>query len=74
MHESFDLVILDVLLPDGKGTELLPLLAKTATPVIVFSAVELDREHAKFVKDVFVKSETSHEKLVKIIETIIHSA
>lgn len=74
MHESFDLVILDVLLPDGKGTELLPLLAKTATPVIVFSAVELDREHAKLVKEVFIKSETSHEKLFKMIETIIHSA
>ncbi|HSW92763.1 MAG TPA: PAS domain S-box protein [Gammaproteobacteria bacterium] len=73
MHERFDLVILDLLLPDGKGTELLPLLAKSATPVIVFSAVELDREHSEFVKEAFVKSETSHEKLFTLIEKIIHS-
>lgn len=72
MKESFDLVILDLLLPDGKGTELLPLLAKSATPVIVFSAVELDREHSEFVKNAFVKSETSHEKLFDMIEKIIH--
>jgi len=74
MHESYDLVILDLMLPDGKGTELLPLLAKSATPVIVFSAVELDREHCEFVKDAFVKSETSNEKLFNMIEKIIHAA
>lgn len=73
-HQHFDLVILDLLLPDGKGTELLPTLAKSGTPVIVFSATELDREHAEFVKDALVKSQTSHDKLFSMIEKIIHTS
>lgn len=74
INEKFELVILDLLLPDGRGSELLPLLAKSETPVIVFSSVELDREHSEFVKNVLIKSETSHEKLLKTIEKIIHVA
>lgn len=73
-HQHFDLVILDLLLPDGKGTELLPTLAKSGTPVIVFSATELDREHAEFVKNALVKSQTSHDKLFSMIEKIIHTS
>ncbi len=73
-HQQVDLVILDLLLPDGKGSELLPVLAKSGTPVIVFSAVELDREHAEFVKSALVKSQTSHDKLFSMIEKIIHAS
>lgn len=72
MHEKVDLVILDLILPDGKGTELLPLLAKLEIPVIVFSAGELDHEHAEFVKNSLIKSETSQEKLLKSIQKIIN--
>ncbi len=72
VRDKYDLVILDLMLPDGNGSELLPLLAKTHTPVLVFSAVELDREHAECVRDVLVKSETSHERLLTTIEKIIH--
>ncbi len=71
IRDQFDLVILDLMLPDGNGLELLPLLAKLHTPVLVFSAVELDREHAKFVHDALVKSETSYERLLETIEQII---
>jgi PAS domain S-box-containing protein len=72
VRDKYDLVILDLMLPDGNGSELLPLLAKNNTPVLVFSAVELDREHAECVRDVLVKSETSHERLLTTIEKIIH--
>lgn len=70
-HQHYDLVILDLILPDGKGTELLPMLAKANTPVIVFSAVELDHEHAMFVQKAFVKSETSTDKLLETIEKLV---
>ncbi len=74
LQNTFDLAILDLILPDGKGTDLIPVLAKSGTPVIVLSAVELDREHAEFVKDALVKSQTSHEKLLELIEKLLHKS
>jgi PAS domain S-box-containing protein len=65
---NFDLVILDILLPDGNGVELLPLCAKNKIPVVVFSAVELDANYATSVRDVLVKSKTTHEDLLAIIQ------
>ena len=72
--ETFDLVILDLLLPDGNGTELLPLLAKQQLPVIVFSSMELDREYARYVTQALVKSEISNEKFIDMIKKLIDSA
>ena len=71
--ENFDLVVLDLLLPDGNGAELLPLLAKRQIPVIVFSAVELDGEYAKYVSEALVKSETTSQQLLQMIRGLLAS-
>jgi PAS domain S-box-containing protein len=73
-EEPFDFVILDLLLPDGNGTELLPMLAKLQLPVIVFSSVELDREYARYVTQALVKGHTSNESLIETIKKLIDLA
>jgi len=73
VKQHFDLVILDLLMPDGSGTELLPALGKLGLPVIVFSAVELDQEYVKDVKKVLIRSETSSEYFINTIKNIVES-
>ncbi len=71
--EPFDLVLLDLLLPDGRGEELLPYInieTKLPIPVIIFSVKE------KFVsknqiKAHLLKSQASNEELVFTIKSII---
>jgi PAS domain S-box-containing protein len=70
-EDSFDLVILDLLLPDGNGTELLPLLAKRKLPVIVFSSTELDKDYARYVTQALMKATTSNEHLLNTIKDMI---
>jgi DNA-binding response OmpR family regulator len=72
--EDFDLVILDLILPDGSGERLIPFLRKPASgsiPVIVFSAKEMSRETAENVAAALVKSETSNEDLMNTIKSIL---
>ena len=69
-RESFDLVILDLVLPDGQGETLLPKLRGpdgTALPVIIFSAKDVSRETADSVTAALVKSRTSNETLLNTI-------
>jgi DNA-binding response OmpR family regulator len=71
---AFDLVILDVGLPDGSGFDLLPLLKRDetrSTPVILFSGEEVDGKVAKQVEAALVKSRTSNRKLLKTIKRLI---
>ncbi|NOX40181.1 MAG: PAS domain S-box protein [Alphaproteobacteria bacterium] len=73
----YDLVILDLSLPDGDGQELLPLLHKSpqnATPVLVFSAQEADSRIVAGVEAVMVKSRVSNEDLLGMIDTVIAQA
>jgi PAS domain S-box-containing protein len=65
---KFDLVILDLILPDGNAEELLPLIAEYKLPVIVYSSIELDKSVSSVVKHVLVKSKTSNEQLVNLIK------
>ncbi|MDD5300628.1 MAG: PAS domain S-box protein [Gallionella sp.] len=69
----YDLVILDLELPDGSGKELLPLLkgALPPIPVLVFSAYEIGREEAKEVSAALVKSRTDNEQLRATIKRLI---
>lgn len=67
-QEKFDLVILDLLLPDGHGTELLPLLSQRHIPVVVFSSLELDQKYAEFVSQALIKAKTSEKELLDIIK------
>lgn len=65
----YDLFILDLVLPDGNGIEILPLLAQYRSPVLVFSDMQLSKQHAHYVKQALVKSNSSNETL---LNTIIH--
>ncbi|MEO8401799.1 MAG: MHYT domain-containing protein [Gammaproteobacteria bacterium] len=74
--EGFDLIILDLILPDGMGTDILPCVnceTKKIIPVIVFSASVLDKKYAHLVKASLVKSKVSNEELIAIIHSAIAS-
>ena len=74
-QESFDLVILDLALPDGSGVDLLPLLGSLTppVPVLIFSAHEVDGAVADRVASVLVKSQTSNRRLLETIRTVLAS-
>ncbi len=72
-RQPFDLVLLDLALPDGSGLELLPLLGSIdpPTPVIIFSAHEVDLEVASRVATVLIKSQTSNRQLLERIRAVL---
>lgn len=72
--ESFDLVLLDVGLPDGSGLDLLPELeqGENDTPVVIFSAQDMPGEIKSQVKATLIKSKTDNEKLVLQIDSAIN--
>lgn len=73
---SFDLIILDLNMPDGLGTSLLPCInreTKQPIPVVVFSIDELDKKYSHLVKQSLLKSVVSNEQLFLAIETAIQS-
>ena len=65
---SFDLILLDIALPDGSGLDLLPEAAERDIPVVIFSAHEPDSDAAGSVAAVLVKSRTDNARLAAIIE------
>jgi PAS domain S-box-containing protein len=75
-RQRFDLVILDLALPDGSGLELLPYLGSLdpATPVLIFSAHEVDAAVADRVASVLVKSQTSNRELLERIRAALNSS
>jgi PAS domain S-box-containing protein len=75
VEESFDLVILDLALPDGSGMDLLPLLGNLTPPlpVLIFSAHEVDGEVADRVASVLIKSRTSNRMLLETIRSVLAS-
>jgi PAS domain S-box-containing protein len=76
LTESYDLVILDLTLPDGTGEELLPLLNRPGgppTPVIVFSAKDLSKQGSERFMASLTKSQTTNEKLLGTIRSVIES-
>lgn len=72
-QNSYDLVILDLSLPDGSGLELLPYLndLPSPIPVLIFSAKEVNRETTHQVSAVLVKSRTSNQQLLDTINSLI---
>lgn len=70
---SYDLVILDVVLPDGSGLDLLPLLTESEppTPVVIFSAYDVSSEIAGKVQAVLVKSKTSSSHFLSLVESLL---
>ncbi len=73
-NEAFDLVLLDIGLPDGSGLDLLPMLSlsKRHVPVIIFSAQDVSADVARQVKGVLIKSKTDNEKLMQQIKLAIN--
>lgn len=75
-HE-YDLVILDVGLPDGSGLDLLPLLGsgrRYPIPVVLFTATEVPTEVSAQVEAMMIKSKTSDEKLLETIRHLVEMA
>jgi len=73
-NQEYDLILLDIGLPDGSGLDLLEIIEIKLHPpqVIIFSAQDVTREYADKVNAVLVKSRTTNNKLLEIIKGIIH--
>ena len=71
--EEFDVVLLDIGLPDGSGLDLLDKINKQEkTPaVVIFSAYEVASSYKDKVSAVLMKSTTDNFMLVEVINSII---
>ena len=74
--ERFDMVLLDVGLPDGSGLDLLDTIERYVHPplVVIFSAMDVDSVYAARVNQVLVKSRTSNTDLLDVIKSIMNTA
>jgi PAS domain S-box-containing protein len=74
-QQSFDLVLLDMAMPDGSGVEVLGYLHEQAprVPVVIFSAREWRQETARHIGAALVKSRTSNEELLATIKSLLGS-
>ena len=66
----FDLVILDIALPDGSGLDLLTDLP-LETAVIVFSAAELDQKLGDRVQAIMTKTRASEIDVAKLVRSML---
>ncbi|MDH3726385.1 MAG: PAS domain S-box protein [Myxococcales bacterium] len=71
-RESYDLILLDMGLPDGDGTELLPFVGNT--PVIVFSAREANSVASEKIVAALVKSRATEQALREAINSVLPAA
>ncbi len=67
--ETYDLILLDMGLPDGDGTELLPFVGNT--PVIVFSAREAESAASENIVAALVKSRVTEQALREAIHRVL---
>ncbi len=74
--ERFDVVILDLGLPDGSGWDLLPFLKKQklAPKVIILPGTELSNAEASRVEAALLKSRVSPRELLDAINIRINSS
>lgn len=74
---AYDLILLDVELPDGSGMDLLPIVSQTEdrpTPIIIFSAHDqLPGDMAEGIDAMLVKSRITHQELMHTITSIIQA-
>ncbi len=73
-RRDYDLLLLDVGLPDGSGLELLPALRKSSStpiPSVIFSAQELSPRTARHVSAALLKSKTSNPELLGRIRSLL---
>lgn len=74
-RDEFDLVLLDIGLPDGSGLDLLDTINEHLDPprVVIFSAYDVTEEYADKVSAVLVKSRTNNQQLLDVITSAIQS-
>ncbi|PZX16976.1 PAS domain-containing protein [Palleronia aestuarii] len=63
---KFDLILLDLELPDGAGQQLVKEIAPS-TPIIVFSAYDVDPDVARYVKGVMTKSRVKEAEVAQTV-------
>ncbi|HSH54040.1 MAG TPA: ATP-binding protein [Methylotenera sp.] len=70
--QHYDLVILDIKLPDRPGWDLLPLIDQLVPrpPVLVFAGHDLSAEESSRVTAALVKSHVSNPELLNVIRTL----
>jgi len=70
-QQHFDLVILDIQLPDGSGLDLIPTINAVLPkppPIMIFSAQELPEQYSALVADSVIKANVNNESLVDSIK------
>ncbi|MES2817537.1 MAG: CHASE domain-containing protein [Pseudomonadota bacterium] len=75
-EQSFDLILLDLGLPDGNGLELLDLLhhQHPGVPVVVLSAQELTAEQLGQVEAALAKSRTDTQHFLELLSRLLPQA
>jgi PAS domain S-box-containing protein len=70
---AYDLVILDLALPDGSGLDILPLISRQTSPprVVVFSASDISRHDERQFAACLVKSTTDNPTLLATLRAQI---
>ncbi|MDH3325283.1 MAG: ATP-binding protein [Gammaproteobacteria bacterium] len=73
-NEKFDLVLLDIALPDGSGLDLLTEIEQCSDSpsVVIYSAYDVTQENASRVNSVLLKSKTDHLRLVEVVNQTIN--
>ncbi len=73
-ERDYKLILLDLSLPDGSGLQIIPYLKQTgkdSIPVLVFSAFDTPKSINEDIAGALVKSKTSNDELVSMIQRII---
>lgn len=73
---EYDLVLLDIGLPDGSGLDLLEDIERHLFPprVVIFSAYDVSAEYADKVSAVLTKSKTNNFRLAEVINSVLKCA
>ena len=73
MDEKFQLIILDMTLPDGSGMEIINYINsnKLNLPIIIFSGHEII-DNIPNVKRVFLKNRHNTEDLINLVDSILN--
>lgn len=74
-RERFDVVILDIGLPDGSGWDLLPDIRarQPDTRIVILSGADTTAEEARRVEAVLLKSQVSPQQLIDALDSRIRS-